>query len=192
MAMKILYSCLSKSWGNMELDTLTAVKNLLGKNLSAELLCHAESRIHIEANNMGFITHPVKAGRYIHPFTSLKIANLIFKGKYSLVHTQLSRDLWVIVPALKLINSKIPLYLTKQIESHLIKKDIFHRFLYKRVTKAFTLNNIIRENLQQTCPIPDDKIFLLQNDVNTENFNGKLIFDKVIEHYKEDLSLNKD
>ncbi len=55
MAMKILYSCLSKSWGNMELDTLTAVKNLLDKNLSAELLCHTESRIHIEANNMGFI-----------------------------------------------------------------------------------------------------------------------------------------
>jgi len=35
--MKILYSCLSKSWGGMEMFTLTAVKQLLKKNIDVEL-----------------------------------------------------------------------------------------------------------------------------------------------------------
>jgi len=42
----------------MEMYTLTAVKQLLKRNISVELLCAKESRIHIEANNLGLIVHP--------------------------------------------------------------------------------------------------------------------------------------
>ena len=50
--MKILYSCLSKSWGGMEMVTINSIKQLLDRNISVELICTAESRIHIEANNI--------------------------------------------------------------------------------------------------------------------------------------------
>ena len=55
--MKILVSCLSKSWGGMEMVTLTGIKQLLKRNIKVELLCIDESRLQLEANNLGIIIH---------------------------------------------------------------------------------------------------------------------------------------
>ncbi|MCX8104329.1 MAG: glycosyltransferase family 4 protein [Ignavibacterium album] len=169
--MKVLYSCLSKSWGGMEMITLTFIKELLKRKISVELLCLKESRIHIEACTSGIITHPVKASGYIHPFTVVRVASLLRRGNFSLIHTQASKDLWILVPALKLIESKIPLFLTKQVGSFIVKKDFLHRFLYNRVTKAFAISRVIKKNLADTTPLDEKKIELVFNGIDTEKFN---------------------
>lgn len=169
--MKIFYSCLSKSWGGMEMITLTFIRKLLERNIHVELLCIEESRMQIEANNLGLIIHPVKASGYVHPFTTLKIASLIKKNKYDLVHTQASKDLWMVVPALKIAQSKIPLFITKHLGSFIVKKDFMHRFLYDRVTKAFAISNVIKNNLVDTTPLQPDKIVLLYNGVDVSKFD---------------------
>ncbi len=86
--MKILYSCLSRSWGGMEMITLIFIRKLIERKYQVELLCVKESRMHIEANNLGLIIHPVKASGYFHPATIFKIASLIKKNNYeSCTHT---------------------------------------------------------------------------------------------------------
>lgn len=169
--MKILYSCLSKSWGGMEMFTLTSINQLLKRNIKVELICSAESRIHIEANNMGIMLHPIKASSYFHPFTTLRLAILIRSNDYSLIHTQASKDLWLLVPALFLANSKIPLFLTKQVGSFIIKKDFFHKILYRRVTKLFAISSVIKKNLIETTPIKPEKIIILPNGIDTSRFD---------------------
>ena len=169
--MKILYSCLSKSWGGMEMYTLTSIDQLSKRNIKVELICSAESRIHIEANNRGIILHPVKASSYFHPFTILKLALLIRNNDYSIVHTQASKDLWLLVPSLFLASSKIPLFLTKQVGSFIIKKDIFHKILYKRVSSLFAISTVIKKNLIETTPIKPEKISVLPNGIDTNRFN---------------------
>lgn len=169
--MKILYSCLSKSWGGMEMITLTFVKELLKRNIHVELLCLKESRIHIEACTSGIITHPVKASGYFHPFTVMRVAYLIRKGRFSLIHTQASKDLWILVPALRLINSHIPLFLTKQVGSFIVKKDFLHRFLYNKITKAFAISRVIKKNLIETTPLTENKIEVVFNGIDTDKFN---------------------
>lgn len=169
--MKVLYSCLSKSWGGMEMITLTFIKELLKRNISVELLCLKESRIHIEACTSGIITHPVKASGYIHPFTIMRVAYLIRKGKYNLIHTQASKDLWILVPALKLVKLPIPLFLTKQVGSLIVKKDLLHKYLYNRVTRAFAISRVIKKNLVDTTPLTENKIELVFNGIDTDKFN---------------------
>ncbi len=169
--MKILYSCLSSSWGGMEMITLTFIRKLLERNINVELLCIAESRMHIEANNLGLIIHAVKASGYIHPFTTVRISNILKRGSFDLVHTQASKDLWLTVPALKLAKSNIPLFFTKQVGSFIVKKDILHRFLYNRVTKAFAISTVIKNNLIETTPLSKEKIELLFNAVDTKRFD---------------------
>ena len=169
--MKILYSCLSKSWGGMEMYTLTSIDQLLKRNINVELICSAESRIHIEANNRGIMLHPVKASSYFHPFTCLRLAHLIRNNVYSIVHTQASKDLWLLVPSLFLANSKIPLILTKQVGSFIIKKDIFHKILYKRVSRVFAISTVIKKNLIETTPIKPDQILILPNGIDTSRFD---------------------
>ena len=169
--MKILYSCLSRSWGGMEMITLIFIRKLIERKYQVELLCVKESRMHIEANNLGLIIHPVKASEYFHPAAIFKIASLIKKNNYELVHTQASKDLWLLVPALKIASSKIPLFLTKQMGSFIVKRDLLHRFLYQRVTKAFAISTVIKNNLLETTPLQASKIELLYNAVDVKKFD---------------------
>ena len=180
--MKILYSCLSKSWGGMEMFTLTAVKQLLNRNVKVEFICIAESRLHMEASNMGLIIHPLKASGYFHPFSIIKLSNLIRKENYDIIHTQASKDLWLLVPALKLIKNKTPLILTKQVGSAIIKKDKFHKWIYNRLTYALAISRVIENNLAETCPITDDKILLLHNAVDTKKFNPEIVDSKNVKN----------
>ncbi len=170
--MKIFYSCLSKSWGGMEMFTLTAIKQLLSRNIQVELLCAKESRIHIEARSIGIIIHPIKLSGAIHPYATIKVTSIIRRSNFDLVHTQASKDLWLLAPALKLLGSKIPLLLTKQVGSYIVKKDILHKWIYKRVTYAIAISNVIKQNLIDTCPIESNNVILLHNGIDTRKFDS--------------------
>ena len=169
--MKILVSCLSKSWGGMEMVTLVFIRKLLERNITVELLCIKESRLHIEANSVGIIINPIKASGYIHPFSILKIAALIRKKKFNLIHTHASKDLWLLVPALKFLKSNIPLLLTKHVGSFIIKKDLFHKWIYERVDYALAISKVIAANLLETCPLTEDKILIHHNGVDLKRYN---------------------
>lgn len=169
--MKILYSCLSKSWGGMEMFTLTSIQQLLNREIKVELVCATDSRIHIEANNLGIMLHPVKASGYFHPFTAIRLALLIRQNDYTLVHTQASKDLWLIVPALKIARRKIPLFLTKQVGSFIIKKDFLHKYLYRRIRKIFAISTVIKNNVIETTPVKPEIVIVIPNGIDIQRFN---------------------
>ncbi|MBT8379140.1 MAG: glycosyltransferase family 4 protein [Ignavibacteria bacterium] len=173
--MKLLYSCLSNSWGGMEMYTLVSIKQLLKKNFSVELLCIKDSRIHIEANNIGIIIHPVKASGYFHPSAVLKTSSIIKRNKYTTIHTQASKDLWILVPALSIARMKTPLFLTKQVGSGILKKDFLHKLLYKRVNRLFAISSVIEKNILETCPIEPEKISIMPNSVDSFQFNPEVV-----------------
>jgi glycosyltransferase involved in cell wall biosynthesis len=169
--MNVLYSCLSKSWGGMEMITLTGIKELLKRGIHVELLCAAESRIHIEANNLGILIHPVNAGSYFHPVSSIRVSLIIRKMNFDIIHTHASKDLWLLVPSLQLLSRRIPLILTKHIGSFIVKKDFLHKRLYGYVTRTIAISSIIKKNLLDTTPLREDQIVLIPNGIDTEKFN---------------------
>ena len=159
--------------------TLTSVKQLTKRNISVELLCAEESRIHIEANNLGLIVHPLKISWLSNLPNILRLASLIRRSNYNLIHTQASFDLWLLVPALEVLQRNIPLLLTKQVGSFIIKKDFLHRWIYNRLTFALAISSTIQKNLVDTCPLPENKVILLHNGVDINRFNpDKVDLDK--------------
>ena len=173
--MKVLYSCLSKSWGGLEMFTLTSIQHLLKRNIPVELICSADSRIHIEANNLGIMLHPVKASGYFHPITAFRVSRLLKNNNYSLVHTQASKDLWLLVPSLFLASIKIPLFLTKQMGSFIVKKDFMHHLLYSRVRKIFAISTAVQNNLMDTTPVKPKDIIIIPNGTNINKFNPEKV-----------------
>ena len=173
--MKLLYSCLSKSWGGMEMYTLVLIKQLLKKNYSVELLCNKDSRLHIEANNMGIIIQPVKADSYIHPSGILKTSLTLKRNNYSIIHAQASKDLWILVPALAISRKKTPLFLTKHVGSGISKKDFLHKKLYKRVDRLFAISEVIKYNLIETCPVSPERVSILPNGVDVNLFDPNIV-----------------
>jgi glycosyltransferase involved in cell wall biosynthesis len=178
--MKILYSCLSKSWGGMEMFTLSSIQQLLKREIRVELVCAADSRIHIEANNLGIMLHPVKASGYFHPVTAIRLALLLRQNDYSIVHTQASKDLWVIVPALFIANRKIPLFLTKQVGSFIVKKDFLHNLLYKRIRKIFAISTVIKDNLLATTVIKPEDVIIVPNGIDSNRFDPDKVESKKV------------
>lgn len=151
--------------------TITSVEQLLKRNIHTELLCFTDSKIFKQAKEKGITVHGIKATGYFHPLSVLKVFSLIKKMNYDLVHTQASKDLWILSPALKMISKNIPLLLTKQVGSFIIKKDFLHRIIYNRVTFALAISNVIKSNLLDTCPLTENKILLLHNSVDTKKFD---------------------
>lgn len=178
--MKILYSCLSKSWGGMEMFTLTSVKQLLKRNISVEFLCAEESRLQIEANNLGIIVHTLKA-TWPHYFSNIiRLALLIRRSSYNIIHSHASGDLWFFVPALKILNNQTPLLLTKHVASFIVKKDLLHRWIYNRLNFAIAISTMIKKNLMETCLLPESKVLLLHNGVDLARFNPERVDSKKV------------
>ncbi len=169
--MKVLYSCLSLSWGGMEMYTITSLRELINKEISVDLICYPDSKIFHEAKALGIPIINYSAKGYFNPIETIKLSGKIRSGNYNLIHTHASKDLWHLVPALKLANSHIPLFLTKHVGSFISKKDFLHRILYKRVTTVFAISTIIKNNLLETTPLPKDKVKILFDGVDTEIFS---------------------
>lgn len=169
--MNILFSCLSKSWGGMEMLTLTQMQQLLDKHLYVELLCLFGSRMQAEALDKGFKIHTLNTSGYFNPAGISKLISLIKKNNFDIVHTHASKDLWTIVPALKISNSKTPLVLTKHVGSYIIKKDFLHKWIYSRVNIALAISEVIRKNLIETTPLIEDKVVLVHNGIDVNKFD---------------------
>jgi glycosyltransferase involved in cell wall biosynthesis len=155
----------------MEMFTLTAVSQLLKRGIETELLCYPGSRIHKEALEKNFKVFPLKAEGYFNPPAILSLFMYLQGNKFDLIHTQASKDLWMIVPALKGSHAKLPLVMTKQVGSFVVKKDALHQWIYKRVDLIFAISSVIKQNLLDTCPVTEDRIALLHNGISMERFD---------------------
>jgi glycosyltransferase involved in cell wall biosynthesis len=187
--MKILKTCLSQSWGGLEMYTLQTVKQLLKRNIDAELLCYPNSQIHKEALKSGIKVHASYFKNYFHPSETFAISKLIKQSKYDIIHCGASKDLWLITPALFISSEKTPLLLSKHMGSYIVKKDLLHKCIYKRVTAALAISNVIAKNLVDTTPLPKEKIILLHNGIETSVFDpAKTDHQKV----RNEFSINDD
>ncbi len=169
--MKILYSCLSQSWGGLEMTAMQGAEQLQNKNILVDLLCFPGSQINIEAEKRGINCITLKAAGYIHPLKIKGLSLLIKENSYSLIHSHYSKDLWIVAPSLNYLKLKIPLLLTMHMESSIIKKDFLHRCLYKRINYVLAISNVIKQNVIETCPVPEKKVILHYNGVDLNKFD---------------------
>lgn len=119
----------------------------------------------------------------------VKFARLFRKRGYNLIHSHFSKDLWLIVPALKMIRSKLPVILTKHLGSAVSKKDILHNVIYKRLDFAIAISNVIKENLVETTALTEDKVALINNYIDVDRYARN---PKAAERLRKEFNLEKD
>lgn len=170
--MKILLSCLSKSWGGMEMFTLTSALKLIERNVDVNLLCINNSKLNEEALKYNIKCYTVSGASYFNPFQIIKTSAIITKNEFNIIHSHASKDLWTLVPAINFSKTNdIPLVLTKHVGSAVVKKNFLHNYLYKRVNKALAISSSIRNNIIETTVIKPENIILFHNGVDIKNFN---------------------
>jgi glycosyltransferase involved in cell wall biosynthesis len=157
----------------MEMISITTAENLIRRGQAVELLCSYGSKIFIEAKQRNI---PVLSCKNLSLFRLKQFMKFSKElSRYDVIHTQASKDLNILVPALKIRKLKTPLLLTKRVGSYINKKDIYHQWIYNRLTYALAISQVIEKNLLDTCPLTADKVLLLHNGVDSKKFDPSKI-----------------
>ena len=168
----VLQSCSSPSWGGLEMQALQECVELGKKSHRVILICYPNSRLEREAQSQNIQTIPSVLRDFPEPLRILKVRNIITGHDIDIVHAQLSKDLWTLVPAVKLSRKPIPILLTKRVGSYIPKRDPFHRWIYKNVDRAIAISTVIKRNLLETCPLSDEKVEVLHDGVDIDVFSA--------------------
>jgi glycosyltransferase involved in cell wall biosynthesis len=169
--LRILQTCFSRSWGGLEIHTLRAVSRLHKRGHNVWLACLPDSRLAQEAKELGLHTFTLNVKGYIHPFLITCLAKFIKVNQISIIHSQHSRDIATIVPAMLFAGGKIPVILSKRMGSYISKRDFFHRFTFKHVSRVIAISEVIRKNVIETTPVKPENVLTLHEPVDTEQFD---------------------
>ncbi len=135
-------------------------------------LCTPGSPLDNDFRKRGFTPHNLRLGGYFHPRALLKLSQLLRTERVEIIHAHYSRDLWTIVPALARRDlSHIALVLTKHIGTQKPKRDLLHRWIYRRVDYLIAISEVIRANLLATHPVAADKVSVVHHGVDLEEFS---------------------
>lgn len=152
------------------MQTLKTAHQLSLRGHDITLLCRPGTTLAKEAEALQITTAEL-FGKDIHlPATIREIIRRLKNQHFDVIHTHLSHDLWSLVPALRWSSNNTRLFLTKRMASSIQKKDIFHRFLYRRLDKVLTISDFISKNIVETCPVPAEKVFTLYNGLQLDKY----------------------
>ena len=169
--LRLLYTCFSASWGGLEIQALDEAVLMQEKGHTVALACLPHTSLFREGSGKSLHILPLNVSGYLHPHAILTLRQFIQETKIDLVHSQLSKDIATVVPALKLCSRYVPLVLSRRMGSGISKKDLLHRFTYARVSRVLAISSVIRENVAQTTPISSEKIVTVHHGIDLERFS---------------------
>jgi glycosyltransferase involved in cell wall biosynthesis len=167
----ILRSCFSRSWGGLEITTLETTALLRDRGHRVRLACVPESRLARAAADRDLEILPLAVTGYAHPMLAARLARELRARPVDLIHTELSRDLATLVGAIRMSGRSIPLLLTKQMGSYIMKRDLLHRITFAHVDRVLAISDVLRKNVLETTPVPPEKVTVLHHAVDTELFS---------------------
>ncbi|HVM32116.1 MAG TPA: glycosyltransferase family 4 protein [bacterium] len=168
--LKIAQVIASKGWGGREKVPLLFAREYLRLGHQVSLWTNPETPLGQETLAEGFPLFPYRFRSYLNPAAFFEIARALREDKPDILHVHHSRDLWFLVPMLRLKGWKGPLLLSKHVESGVSKKDPIHRFLYARVDQVLGCSTMIRENVIKTCPVDPAKVAVGYAPVDPDRF----------------------
>lgn len=166
----VLQTCFSPSWGGLEMQALDVSRRLAARGHRVTLACAAGTRLATDAAAAGLDCAELDVHGYLHLGAAWRLAGWIRAGGAQIVHSQHSRDLATVVPALAMARSRAPLLLSKRMGSYIAKKDPYHRMIYARVTMVLAISEVIRRNVIATTPVSPPQVATLHDAVDARRF----------------------
>jgi len=188
-SLRILRSCFSRSWGGLELTALETTLELQQRGHRVWLACPPGSRLEEEALRESIATFPLTVTGYAHPLLAVRLARFLHHTAIELIHTELSKDLATLIAGMRLSGRRIPLLLTKQMGSYVMKRDLLHRLTYAHVSRVLAISTVIRKNVIDTTPMPPERVLLLHHAVDTERFSPEHVHGRGV---RKELGLPED
>lgn len=161
--------CTSRSWGGMEMSMATISGKLRDRGHDVHPVCYTNSRIHQRLLGMDFEPVTLDLWGKFHPFKAFWLSRYINKHAIDIVHTDYSRDLFTLVPALKW-SKPTPLVLHKHVGTIRPKNLPVHPFLYGNVDFVIAISKVIERNLLATHPLRPEQVGIIHHGIDLNRF----------------------
>lgn len=168
---RILFTSLSDGLGGLELQMAKKTKDALKFYDSGILLCKKDSKLSDFAKKNSIpISEPKQSIPYLPPILILKLRKLIDKEQIDTIVCGKSQELSIAIMASKLSAKKPKVFFYQQMQSGIVKKDLFHNWIYKNITGAIVISEFMVNQLIQTTNIKPDKIELIPIGIDINKF----------------------
>ncbi len=143
-------------------------------------VCAPQTPLAQDFHEAGFEPYLLDPAGYLKPRSLVRLKRCLESQPVEIVHSHYSRDLWSIVPALAWRGGehRLPLVLTKHIGTGKPKRDLLHRWLYRRVDYVIAISEVIRKNLIATHPLSSEKVGVIHHGLDLEQFSMSKISDR--------------
>jgi glycosyltransferase involved in cell wall biosynthesis len=167
---RILQTCLSPSWGGLEMAALDLSVALKRHGHEVTIACVEGGRMMQAATTKNVPVLALASGKYLRFQNVRRIRGWIRDERVDLIHSHVSGDLPTVVLATKLAGRRVPIVLTKGMGSGIKKTDPFHRFLYANVSRVLAASRFVQRNVVETTPMPESKVVLFFYSIDTDRF----------------------
>ena len=172
-SLRILQVCSSLAWGGTEMHVPILSQKLNSRGHSIFALLHPGGSIAAESRNRGVPTETRLLGAYFNPLITYQLSQYIRLIQPDIIHLHLSRDLWQVVPALRLAGGG-NIILTKHVGSYVKKFDLLHAWLYRHVARIITVSETLNKNVIETCPVEPSRVVTIHHALDFAKYKPNM------------------
>ena len=157
---RILAICTSPDKGGLELYFVKLVNYYHAKNLNITALCRHESPISKIIDSPVFCIKKINFINFW--FQIIIISKKIKNENISIIHVSWTKDLLLAVLIKIFSKRKIDIVYYRQMKITRNKRDLYHRFIYKNISKVLVITKQLKNDCEKYLPVPADDIIHLK------------------------------
>ena len=169
-AWRIVHSEYSNGWGGQEHRVMAELSGFQNRGSAVWLVAPASSRIFDRARTAGVPTLPLRGGRPVFPFETLRLAAWLRRNRIDIVNTHSSRDGWLVGLAARL--ARVPLVVrTRHIDVSYPNRWLSRHAFTRLTDHVLTTSRKIAAHLQETFHLPDSRVSIVPTGIDLRLFS---------------------
>ena len=168
--LNILEVVFSQSWGGLELSACDFTNKFMNMGHFMRMVSPTGSRIasFCNENNVPHISINPKL-KYIDLITAWKLSRIIKRYNIDIIHAHISKDLSTIALA-KTLSRTGKVVFTQHMDSRYPKRDLFHRWVIKRIDMIATVTKSVLQNVLIYSAATHNQVQCIYNGVDLNKF----------------------
>ena len=168
---RIAIICFSRSLGGLELSTLRLARTMNGKGVFAMVVVPPDSSLHHKAREWGIESATLApAWRYGDIFLANRLAGVLREHSIDIALLMQSHDIHLASLASRFLPD-LRLVFYQQMDSRHNKRDVFHTWVFSKLSLWITLTQRMKENALAFTKMPSGKMTVVPLGTDLDRFD---------------------
>lgn len=169
--MNIAEICFSRAWGGLEHYVVDAALRLAEKGHTVIPVVQPGTPLEENLTTAGLQPESIKSRDYFSPRSTLRLVSLFKRYSVGAIHIHRTQDLGPALVAADIAKVSNRVF-TLQMESSRRKRDVYHRWVYGRLSAVLTISERMRRLVIDNVAVDPRKVRCLYYGIDTEEIDS--------------------